>query len=293
MKNIQKLSQELRIGVDTLRVWERRYGFPSPQRDRRGHRSYSQNEAEELRIVKTLQDLGQRPGHIFALSPNQRRKLLRELVEKQTPKSAELKQLATLLPVVEIAPQLFQLLSTRGLSDFIHDTAVPLLQCLGLGWAGGSVSIAREHFISDLLEDIIRDEIKKQSTATGARMLLLTLSGERHHLGLLMAAALFQQQGVHCQLIQEDLPLTEVPQLVEQFQVDAVALSFSPHFLSTQAKKDLVSLRKILDPKIKLIAGGQAIEDAPYLPGVKICTDLKQIPALCQKEFGVLESKEK
>ena len=41
---------------DTLRAWERRYGFPAPGRDARGHRSYSSNQIEELRVVKRLQD---------------------------------------------------------------------------------------------------------------------------------------------------------------------------------------------------------------------------------------------
>lgn len=292
MKNIKQLSQEIGIGVDTLRVWERRYGFPNPQRDRRGHRSYSQNEVEELRVVKKLQDLGQRPQNIFALSPDQRSKLLQDLVDKQAPKSESLKYLATAMPVVEIASELRLLIKIRGVSDFIHATAVPLLQFLGLGWADGSISIAREHFISDLLADIIKAEIKQQPAVSDVRMLFLTLSGERHRLGLLMAAALFQQQGIACQLIQEDLPLAEVPQLAEQFQVDAVALSFSPHFPATQAKKDLVSLRKILNPQIKLIAGGQALGHGAYLTGIRICTDLKQIPELCQKEFGIRTIKE-
>ncbi|MDT8444281.1 MAG: MerR family transcriptional regulator [Desulfuromonadales bacterium] len=292
MKNIQQLSQEIGIGVDTLRVWERRYGFPHPQRDRRGHRRYSQNEVEELRVAKKLQDLGQMPRNIFALSPDQRRKLLQDLVDKQAPESASLKYLATAMPVVEIASELRLLLETRGLTDFIHATAVPLIQFLGLGWADGSISIAREHFISDLLADSIKAEIKQQPVVSDVQMLFLTLSGERHRLGLLMAAALFQQQGVACRLVQEDLPLAEVPQLAEQFQIDAVALSFSSHFSATQAKKDLVNLRKILNPQIKLIAGGQALDQKPYLPGILICTDLKQIPALCWKEFGVGTLKE-
>ncbi|WP_020674675.1 MerR family transcriptional regulator [Geopsychrobacter electrodiphilus] len=292
MKNIQQLSSEVGIGVDTLRIWERRYGFPAPQRDRRGHRSYSQNEVEELRIVKKLQDLGQRPGVIFALNPNQRRKLVEKLVEEQAPKSASLKYLAAQMPVVEIGPQLRLLLSTHGLSDFIHETVVPLVLLLGLGWTDGSISIAREHFISDLLEDIIKNEIKKPPADATASILCSTLNGERHRLGLLMAAAIFHQQGIGCQLISDDLPISEIAQLAEQLQVDAVALSFSPHFPATQAKKDLVSLRNILDPQIKLVAGGQALDHAPYLAGVRICTDLKQIPALCQKEFGVRIIKE-
>jgi len=292
MKNIQQLSQEIGIGVDTLRVWERRYGFPAPQRDRRGHRSYSYNEVEELRVVKKLQDLGQRPGVIFALNPNQRRRLVEELIEEQAPQSASLKYLAAQMPIVEIAPQLRLLLSTQGLSGFIHETVVPLVLCLGLGWTDGSISIAREHFISDLLEDIINNEIKKSPADATTRILCSTLSGERHRLGLLMAVALFQEQGLSCQLVRDDLPPGEVAQLAEQLQVDAVALSFSPHFPATQAKKDLVSLRNILDPQIKLIAGGKALDQAPYLQGIRICTDLKQIPALCQKEFGVRTTKE-
>jgi len=292
MKNIQQLSQEIGIGVDTLRVWERRYGFPNPQRDRRGHRNYSQAEVEELRVVKKLQDLGQRPRNIFALNPHQRRELLQGLVDKQAPKSESLKYLATAMPMVEVASELRLLIKIKELPDFIHTTAVPLLKILGLGWTDGSISIAREHFISDLLTDSIKAEIKQQPAVSDVRMLFLTLSGERHRLGLLMAAALFQHQGITCQLIQEDLPLAEVTHLAEQFQVDAVALSFSSHFPATQAKKDLVSLRKILNPQIKLIAGGQALDHGSYLPGIRICTDLEQIPALCRKEFGARSIKE-
>ena len=60
MLTIQQLSQELDIGVDTLRAWERRYGFPTPERDYRGHRSYSAAQLEELKIVKKLQNHGLR-----------------------------------------------------------------------------------------------------------------------------------------------------------------------------------------------------------------------------------------
>lgn len=293
MKNIKQLSQDLRIGADTLRIWERRYGFPTPSRDRRGHRSYSQDDVEELRVIKKLQDLGQRTGHIFALKPDQRRILLQDLALEQFPLSASLNFLAGQMPVVEIAPELRRLLNMHGLNSFIHETVVPLLDSLNLGWTDGSISIAREHFISDLLEEIIRDEIKQQPAVSGVRVLFLTISGERHRLGLLLAAALFQLQGIECQLIQEDLPLTEVPQLADQLQVDAVALSFSPHYHATQAKKDLLSLRNILNPRVKMIAGGQVLGNALYLPGIQTCTDLKQIPSLCEKEFGVQTIKEK
>lgn len=49
---ILQLSQEIGVGIDTLRIWERRYGFPVPGRDARGHRSYNRSQVEELRVVK-------------------------------------------------------------------------------------------------------------------------------------------------------------------------------------------------------------------------------------------------
>ena len=52
--NIQQLSHETGIGVDTLRIWERRYGEPTPGRDARGHRSYTTAQVDALRIVKKL-----------------------------------------------------------------------------------------------------------------------------------------------------------------------------------------------------------------------------------------------
>jgi len=287
MINIQQLSHEIGIGTDALRIWERRYGFPIPERDRRGHRIYSSDQLEKLRVVKKLLNLGLRPGRIFALTPDQRQSLLQSLVQKQTSDSQQLRLLAANAASVDVAQDLRLTLKTNGLTEFILGTAVPLIKMLGLGWVDGSISIAREHLVSDLLEEVITQEMERKIQLTqNASVLFLTLSGERHKLGLLMAAALFQNQGINCQMIGEDLPANEVPQLAEDLQADGVAVSFSLHVPAALAKKELVTLRGLLPAPIKLIAGGEGISTSAYLPGIRICTDLDQIPALCQTEFG-------
>jgi MerR family transcriptional regulator, light-induced transcriptional regulator len=289
MIKIQQLSQDVGIGVDTLRIWERRYGFPVPERDRRGHRSYPLQQLEELRIVKRLLDLGERPGQILALTAEQRKEQLARMITSQAPASEPLRELAVELPVIDLASELRRELQAKDLKPFIHDTVAPLVKLLGLGWVEGSISIAREHCISDLLEEIIKLEMSSLSAPVGApRVLFLTLSGERHHLGLLMAAALFQQEGCFSHFIEEDLPLSEIPQLVDELEVAAVALSFSSQFPASQARKDLVELRQLLDPQVRIIAGGNAVENSPFMRGISICTDLKDIPSLTQKMFGEL-----
>ena len=283
---IQQLSKEIGIGIDTLRIWERRYGFPIPTRSARGHRSYSFDQVDELRIVKKLQILGHRPGKIFALSSAERRELLTTAVGQELPPNQALQQLTKEFSPSQIDGELREQLQTLGLVNFIHQYALPLLQALDQGWTEGSISIAREHLISDRLEQLLREQLAtKQPTKSQKQLLFLTLSGERHKLGLLLAATLFHAGGVDCILLNQELPLSEVPQLASELKVDGVALSFSFHYSTRQAKNDLASLRNQLAPQFKLIAGGQAVQGGIQMQNLTICTALEQIPGVCRKLF--------
>ena len=288
---IQQLSQEIGIGIDTLRIWERRYGFPIPGRDARGHRTYSKQHLEELRVVKNLQNFGQRPGKIFALSPEQRRQLLDELTAQSLPEDDSIKRLVYELAPQQIAAELADQRQQRGLTDFIYFYAVPLLQLLDHGWSSGQLSIAREHLISDQLENLLRHELSNNSSTSEPSILFLTLSGERHKLGLLLAAVLFEQAGIPVSWLSEELPLSEIPALAEDLGVAGVALSFSGHYGVRHAKQALSSLRKSLNPKIKIIAGGRAVRQVTSLTNLLICTDLQQIELLAKRHFPKTDHK--
>lgn len=287
MLSIQQLCQELNIGVDTLRIWERRYGFPQPERDSRGHRRYPQNQLEELRTVKKLQNMGYRPRQIFSLTPTQRQELLHGQSRNQNPDLELYDQSVLNGDLSRIETQLRSYLSRCGLQSLISERMIPLLQILGRHWEEGNLSIAREHLISDLLEGILKEQLTlPQATKQQTRIVFLTLCGERHKLGLLMAAALFYHQGANCLLVQEELPLLEIPQLALDTSCDAVALSFSSHYSIRQAKKDLATLRNNLDTKIKIIAGGQAVSKPFHLPGIIFCADACQIDTVYARYFG-------
>ncbi len=284
---IQQLSQETGIGVDTLRIWERRYGFPMPGRDRRGHRDYSAKQVEELRLVRNLQRLGQRPKKIFSLSEIERYELLERLLTDELPQSPQLEKLLRELAPAEIEREMRSQLRRLGLDNFVHQIIEPLLLHLDHGWSDGSLSIAREHLVSDCLTDLLQEQLKIPPGDKSPKILFLTLSGERHKLGLLLAANLFRQQGLGTILLQEELPLSEVPQLASELRVAAVALSFSAHYSTRQAKQDLASLRRELPQEIKLIAGGQAVRRGIRIPNLIICGELQEIPELCRKHFSV------
>jgi len=79
--NISAVERDTGLSKDTLRAWERRYGFPAPQRDAAGQRIYTDADVAKLRLAKHLLDFGYRPGKI--LGHTQER--LQQLVALATP----------------------------------------------------------------------------------------------------------------------------------------------------------------------------------------------------------------
>jgi methylmalonyl-CoA mutase cobalamin-binding subunit len=208
------------------------------------------------------------------------------LTTHKLPSDAHLKRLVDEMSPRQIAAELADQRSKLDLSGFIKQYVMALLQLLDHGWTAGQVSIAREHLITDQLEALLKIELEKQATGKRPQILFLTLSGERHKIGLLLAALFFQQAGLQVLWLREELPLSEIPELATELGVTGVALSFSSHYARRQAKQDLRTLRRHLDPGIKIIAGGDAVQQLSSLSDLLVCNDLEQIPRLIRRHFN-------
>jgi MerR family transcriptional regulator, light-induced transcriptional regulator len=55
---IREVAEQTGIAAGTIRMWEQRYGFPTPQRTPSGYRLYSEEDVETLRRVITLRNTG-------------------------------------------------------------------------------------------------------------------------------------------------------------------------------------------------------------------------------------------
>ena len=62
------IERDTGIARDTLRVWERRYGFPFPARNAKGERVYPETQLRRLQRIRRLLDRGVRPGKLLPLS---------------------------------------------------------------------------------------------------------------------------------------------------------------------------------------------------------------------------------
>lgn len=260
LMSIAAVERETGLPKDTLRVWERRYGFPRPERDPRGERLYPEDQIARLRTVKRLMDRGMRPGRLLALDTDALMALAEESSGEAPPRSA-LHDLALFLlkthQAGELRRELVQVLMRDGVARFVLETAAPLARQVGDAWARGELQVHEEHLLSEVLQAVLRQAIAQLGAPVGPPLILLTtLPDERHGLGLLMAEAIATLEGAHCVSLGTQTPLHDIVAAAIAQNADIVALSVSSNATPAQTVESLRLLRAQLPPAIGLWCGG-------------------------------------
>eukprot|EP01036_Dinobryon_divergens_P053726 gene53726-71804_t len=144
--DIEEVARETGVGKDSLRAWEKRYGFPSPQRNALGERAYTQAEVDRLRSIQRLLLTGLRPGKVVGLPPEELEALLaREPAAPAASSPADpaaegVEAAVAALAAQDIAGlrrQLSQSLARLGLGAFVTQMAAPLARQIGQAWMEG------------------------------------------------------------------------------------------------------------------------------------------------------------
>jgi DNA-binding transcriptional MerR regulator len=276
--SIAAVERETGVSKDTLRIWERRYGFPQPARNAFGERIYPAEQVARLRLIRRLIDQGLRPGRIFAMSA--------EELEGQAagmppavPTSA-LHDLALYMlkthQTAELRRELNQAVVRDGLFRFLTETAAPLAVLVGEAWMRGDIQVFEEHLFTEQLQSVLRQAISQTPSAGGApRVLLSTLPGEQHGLGLLMAEAACALEGAECVSLGVQTPVGELVAAALAKRADVLALSFSGGFPLAAQQEAVATLRAALPASVELWCGGAGAARLKRVPaGVRVVRDL-------------------
>jgi methylmalonyl-CoA mutase cobalamin-binding subunit len=287
--SISLVERETGLSKDTLRMWERRYGFPRPLRDAKGERLYPSDQIEQLRLIGRLLDLGLRPRELVGL-PLEALIARSEGASVQTSAEAA-RDSAPWEPTFEmlrrydesgLRSHLSLALQRLGLQRFVTDFAAPLSVQVGEAWARGRITVSQEHLYSEQMQQQLRYGIGAIYPGERApSVLLTTLPGEEHQLGLLMAQACLAAEGVHCVSLGVQTPAWDIVEAARERGADVVGLSFSQAFRPKVALAMLQDLRARLPAAIEVWAGGALWERAQHvLDGVRFISRLEQIQRL-------------
>ena len=299
--SIAAVERETGLAKDTLRVWEKRYGFPAPLRDAAGDRLYPNAQVVQLKLIRRLLDAGMRPGKVVGLDNDALQALLAldgttldnalpagtagiaSATRQALPAAWQTPEIPALLDAIAAHdPQalrhaLLQAQWRMGLAPFVTEVVAPLTTAVGEAWAQGRFEIFEEHLYTEVITGVLRSAIATLAMPPqppapalglqGPRVLLTTLPREPHGLGLLMLEALLTLEGCVCISLGTQTPLSDIVQAAQAHRADAIALSFTNLQSGSLVLSQLRELRRQLPPNRALWVGGScsALYQKPLL----------------------------
>lgn len=280
---IQAVERETGVSKELLRMWERRYRFPLPERDAQGDRLYPPAQVHKLRLLRRLIDHGFRPGKIIGLDTVALEALLHARYGSTLESVPEIEQelLATLKAgdVHRVREYLSHQLIRMGLQAFVLEFLRHATPLVGDAWMHGHIEVHEEHLYTEQVQALVRAAIAGlRATAMPPRMLLTTPPDEHHTLGVLMVEALLRLDGVDATCFGAVMPVREIVQAAHKHRMDIVALSFSASYPASRAVAFLEELRFRLAPGVDIWAGGSALRGTRrHVEGVTVFQDLENI----------------
>jgi MerR family transcriptional regulator, light-induced transcriptional regulator len=285
---ITEVERQTGIRQATLRMWEKRYGFPRPLRDQHGVRVYPLVQVERLQVIRRLLAQGFRPGKILsgAMELEEFRPVQAAHSCVATAEQVYVFELLRAYRLGELHSHFQQLLLDLGLRRFAIEFLGPLAIAVGEAWSRGELPVRSEHLFAQLAASILH---AKQAAVRTRRIgrpkaVLATLTGETHGLGIMMAEAVMAAHGAECIQLGTDVPASEVVAAASETGADIVALSFSAGFPRKSVARLLIQMRAALAPAAALWAGGAGADGLRHLPsGVNLFTTLDDIePAIAR-----------
>jgi len=141
---IQEVSRVLAVPAPTLRAWELRYGVPETPRSAGGHRRYSAEAIQQVRLMRDEIARGRRAADAA--------RAVRTLVA-QSGTARDLVD-GVLAASDRLAPEdvratLERAASALGLADAVDQVLMPAMRQVGLWWEVGRCDVAQEHLTSE------------------------------------------------------------------------------------------------------------------------------------------------
>lgn len=244
---IGELAERTGVTPALLRAWERRYGVIAPARSEGGFRLYSDEDVE--RILRVREQIA---AGVSAAQAAER--VRREAATAAGPETGAHALLAAVLGLDDAAANrvLDAQLAVLSSEAVVNGVVVPVLQEIGERWQRGSVTVAEEHFASNLIRARLLGLARGWGRGIGPAVVLACVPGERHDIPLIVLGLGLRERGFRITFLGADTPVADVSPVVSRVgAVAVVVVGVTPGILEASARE----LRR-LDLGRRLVLGG-------------------------------------
>jgi DNA-binding transcriptional MerR regulator len=237
---IGELARRTGASPELLRAWERRYGLLRPTRSQGGFRLYTAADEERIRRMKEYLARGVAAAEAARLAtdaetpPSDAATSTTAVLAPETtadappPLRAAARELAGALDRFDeerAHAVLDRLLAAYRIETILRDLLVPYLHDLGERWAGGEVSVAQEHFASNLLRGRLLGLARGWGQGRGPTAVLACLPGEQHDIGLIAFGITLYRRGWRIIYLGPDTPIASIGQATDSIAPNLVVLA--------------------------------------------------------------------
>jgi MerR family transcriptional regulator, light-induced transcriptional regulator len=200
---IGELSRRVGVAPETLRAWERRYGVLQPGRTDAGYRVYGRDDEVRARRMRELIDAGWAAAEAaHAVTESAAPPALQPAREA----ADELLRALMGYNSTEAHAALDRVFASRSLDAALRDVVLPVLHEVGERWACSEITVAQEHYASELVTGRLRSLAREWDDGVGPRAVLACPSGERHDIGLLCCGLALHRRGWRVTYLGPDTP---------------------------------------------------------------------------------------
>jgi MerR family transcriptional regulator, light-induced transcriptional regulator len=238
---IGQLAKWTGVSPELLRAWEQRYGLLQPTRTPGGFRLYSAADEARVQRMQSLVAGG--------LAAAQAARLVLSDGEPApptaSPPATTLEDAAgTLTASLDRLDEqaahtaLDRLFAAYTVETVLREVIVPYLHRLGDRWAAGEVSVAQEHFASNLIRGRLLGLAQGWGQGRGPGAILACVPGEQHELGLLVFGVALRRRGWRITYLGTDSPIQAVADLSRSvLPAVVVLLSINPQGFLDHARE--------------------------------------------------------
>lgn len=280
---IGELSRRTGISPELLRAWERRYGLFEPDRSPGRFRLYSDADVRRVDAMRAQIAAG------LSAAEAARRVLGKSVPAPEAPKDAApaidapVRDLRRALEAFDDAAAhaaIDRLVASLSLEALLRDVVLPLLREIGEEWERGELTVAQEHFASNLVRARLMALGRGWGRGTGRHALLAAPSGEQHDLGLVVLALVLRDRGWRVTFLGADTPIETITDTTRRVVPEVIVLAMLKEpGLRTAAVRELARCSRIViagsgaTPQLATKLGaenfdGGPIEAAAYLANV-------------------------
>lgn len=230
---IGELSRRVGVSDHVLRAWETRYGLLRPTRSSGGFRLYSAGDERRVRRMMHLMASGlsaAEAAHAVTDEstpvPPERRVATDGLTSGGVGQEVEsLRQPLDAFDEPAAQAALDRLLSSLSVPTVLRDVVLPYLHDLGERWEHGLVTVAQEHFASNVIRGRLAGLARGWGAGTGPRAVLACPPGETHDLPLMVFGIALNRVGWTVTYLGINTPVLELTRIVDATRPDLVVLA--------------------------------------------------------------------